>query len=60
VNLNSERVVYLVMEGFYSPKVVNPRGFTFSLLSNIPPLVLLINGYLISMIYNACIAKTWN
>jgi hypothetical protein len=50
VNLNSERVskgLYFVMDGFYSPKVVNLRDFTFSLLSKIPLLVLLINGYLI-------------
>jgi hypothetical protein len=42
--------LYFVMEGFYGPKVVNLRDFTVSLLSKIPSLVLLINGYLISII----------
>jgi hypothetical protein len=38
------------MEGFYSPNVVNPIDFTVSLLSKIPSLILIINGYLISII----------
>jgi hypothetical protein len=42
------------MEGFYSPKVVNPRDFTVPLLSKIPSLVLLINGY-----YMIHVAKIW-
>jgi hypothetical protein len=54
VNFNSEMVsdgLYFVMDGFYNPKVVNPRDFTVS----IPSLILLINGYLISIMYDTCI-----
>jgi hypothetical protein len=42
------------MEGFYNPKVVNPRDFTVSLLSKIQSLVLVVNRYLISLKYDTC------
>jgi hypothetical protein len=37
VNLNSQRVslvLYFVMKGFYSPKVVNPRFYSFSIIKD--------------------------